>query len=125
MDVVQIRADIATVLASFDIRAYPVLVDNPVAPCAVIVPNDFDYHATLEGSVNPEFTVELFAPAVNLEAGQNQLDEWISTESGSLMDLLDSTEGLSVLRMQTYQVRLFEDGQRYVSAQLIVEVLAE
>lgn len=135
IDLKAIRQQIALVLTPVvDLRYYSFVPDSLSPPCAVIYPASVTYNQTFDGMTEIEMIVLLVSSATNNEAGQNQLDDWL-TDSGatSLVQALNTdTANLGatvtstyVREMRNYGVlELPDGGTKFYSAELVLEILA-
>lgn len=109
------------------------LRDNPDPPCAIVYPDTpLMLDMTFDGSQWPKFCILILVPYVDTDDAQAQLGRYLETTGdSSVKEALedDSTlegliGGLHVNELRSYGVMSMHDGgTRYLSAELIAEVL--
>lgn len=132
MNVTDLRTALADLLAqNLSVNAYSYAPDNPNSPAAFIYPEPFTYHPTFGTEFDITFVVRFLVASTNSQAGQNLLDEFISTTgTNSAIAALESDSSLAALAtsvevtdLRNYGVLTMPDGTRYLSAELLVSVL--
>lgn len=131
MDLAALRNQIASRLQSVaGLRIYGYIPDNPIVPCAVVYPEPFLYHDTMDGGENPKIVVQFLAGTVATEAAQADMDGWISTGTDtSCVDAIESqvdgAASMEVEQMRSYgTIQLQDQGVRYYSAEIVVDIVA-
>ncbi len=133
MNIAELRTALAVLLLdNLSINAYAYAPDAPNSPAAFIYPEPFTYHPLLDQpGFDITFVVRFLVASTNTEAGQNQLDTFLSQGvNGSAVDALESDASLGGLASsvhvtdeRNYGVVTMPDGTRYLSVELLVSVL--
>ena len=98
MTVTQLRDGLATAVATTGLRAYSVIPDDPMAPCAVIEFNGITYDSAFARSGGDEyaFSVRILVHRVNPTTGQDAVDVYCTpTGTASVKAALEADKTLS------------------------------
>jgi hypothetical protein len=140
MDVFAIRTAIKQSLDGLELQVYDYVPDSPNVPCLIVYPRPFDYDSTYTASTGATvahsnditFVVMCLAGTVNMKGAQQTLDGWLSdTGASSVKAAIETDEELGgvvssvdVTRVDSYgTIQLQDGGTRYLSAEILVEVL--
>lgn len=136
MDIGAIRAGIKDLLEPVDnIRVYGYVPDAPNVPCLIVYPERIPYGSTYDGKNDPTCIIWCLAGTVSMKGAQERIDAWLNdTGSSSILAAIDSdpTLGGAVDSAQVEEVRNYgvlqlretEGAPRYLSAEIVVSVLA-
>lgn len=132
MNLKAIRKALADVLdAGLSVNSYAYAPGSPDAPAVFIYPLDGSYHATYEDGTDLKLGMRWFVSSNSMEAGQDQLDDFISTEGSDSAKVLIETDGTlggivqstSVESHDHYGAVTLPDGIVYLSAHQVVSIL--
>lgn len=113
-----------------NVRIEPTFPDPAKPPFITVIPEPFDYPATLDGDLTITFQIRCIAGSLGSASAQNTLDGWISnTTDTSIIKAIQDDESLGgqvssavVTHMVGYGPEVLLDGSRVLATTLRLEV---
>lgn len=131
IDIAAVRDGIKTRLATISgLEPFDTWPDDFVPPAAVVVPGTIDYRSTLDNGFDATFTINVFASNGEPGSGQDTLDGYLGSGSGSVYNAIkgDTTLGGNVQDARVISAgnygRVEVNGQMYLAVEFTVGVLA-
>jgi hypothetical protein len=122
-DIPALRAELATKLATISgLTVYSTVTPKPEVPAAVLAPDQFGAHLTMDGGAQVNFGIEVIVAFADWPSAQDELDAYVSTDTPKSIIAAVEDFVTTVTTVDAYQRRSIDEAN-FLAVMFHVEVL--